>query len=145
MRAALFTFVALSTTVFAQSPQFTWEGEVDGTVVISVRGNRVEVQVQQGQPVTRERYRFFAPLPDSRQDVRLSVRESRGGVRITQQPRLDNDYTLAITIQDLQDGASFYKLDAYWEADRGGFPEEQRKPKWRKNPGTSGGAGSYLK
>jgi hypothetical protein len=113
-------------------PQFTWEGRVETTAVISVHGGQVKVEDAHGEALPRQTYRFFAPLPDSSQNVRLEVRESRGGVRITQQPRLENDYTAAITIEDLQDGAGFYSLALYWDQDRGSIfdpdPQFNRRP-----------------
>jgi hypothetical protein len=100
-------------------PQFTWGGRVETTAIISVHRGQVKVEDAHGEALPRQASRFFAPLPDSRQNVRLEVRESRGGVRITQQPRLENDYTAAITIEDLQDGAGFYSFALYWDPDRG--------------------------
>lgn len=100
-------------------PQLVWEGEVDGISILSIRGNRISIEDRQGLPVQRQRYRFFERLPDSNQSVRMEVREGRGGVRILEQPRLDNNYTLVVSIEDRQGGSSFYSLEFYWRA--GGF------------------------
>ena len=95
--------------------QLVWEGEVDATSIIYVRRSRVDVEDKQGAPVQRPRFRFSEPLPDTRQDVRIEVLQGRGSVQITQQPRLDNNYTLAVSIEDRQSGRSFYSLAFHWQ------------------------------
>jgi hypothetical protein len=100
----------------ATSPaQFVWEGEVDGTVVLHARANRLKVDTVSGQPVEKQRFKFYERLPDSRRQVRLKVVENRGAVWISQQPTLQNDYTLSVTIEDRQDGKAFYSIRLYWD------------------------------
>lgn len=96
-------------------PQFVWQGEVEGIVLLRLHGDRLHVQAQ-GPPVARQQYRFNNPLPDQRTNARLEVREGRGFVHILDQPRLENDYTLAISIEDRQAGSAFYSIAVYWEA-----------------------------
>jgi len=122
--------LALCPLLWAQDqPQLVWEGQVDGTSVLRVRGNRIDVEQRQGLPVQRQRFRFFERLPDSRANVRLEVVEGRGQVRILEQPRLENNYTLTVLIDDRQGGSAFYSLAFYWES-RGGFfgPSPPRAP-----------------
>ena len=106
----------------AQSPQFVWEGVVDGTSVLSIRGNRVQIEDREGLPVQRQRYRFFERLPDSRVEVRLEVRE---GARLRPHHPATaawiTNFTLMVSIEDRQDGSSFYSLEFYWDSSRGGF------------------------
>jgi hypothetical protein len=97
------------------APQLVWEGEVDGTVVLQARGKRLKVETVSGGPVQRQRFKFHERLPDSRRQVRLEVLENRGGVWISQQPTLQNGYTLRVTIEDRQDGSAFYSLRLYWD------------------------------
>jgi len=112
---------ALCPVLLAQEqPQLVWEGQVDGATILRVRGNRISLEERQGLPVQRQRFRFFERLPDSRLNVRLDVVEGRGQVRILEQPRLENNYTLAVLVDDRQGGSSFYSLAFYWES-RGGF------------------------
>ncbi len=101
-------------------PQMVWEGQVDGVIVLRVRSNRIDIEERQGLPVQRQRFRFFERLPDSRQTVRLEVVEGRGHARILEQPRLENNYTLSVVVEDRQGGTAFYSLAFYW-ASRGGF------------------------
>lgn len=113
---ALPTAIFLCAAAAAQNvPQFTWEGEVDGIAILHLRGNRVDLEYRQGEPVVRQAFRFRAPLPDLNQAVRVDVREGRGSVRVLAHPRLDNGYTASIAIEDRQDGASFYSIAVYWD------------------------------
>jgi hypothetical protein len=100
-------------------PQMVWEGQVDGISVLRVHGNRIDIEDREGLPVQRQRFRFFERLPESRQIVRLEVIEGRGRVHILEQPRLENNYTLAVAVEDRQGGSSFYSLAFYWESGRG--------------------------
>lgn len=92
-----------------------WQGEVDGTAFLYVRGKRLKVETRDGGPVENQRYRVNDPLPLNRQNVRLHVSEGRGFVHIVDQPRADNDFTLAIAIEDRQQGGSFYSFAADWD------------------------------
>jgi hypothetical protein len=46
----------------------------------------------------------------------MEVREGRGYARILEQPRLDNNYTLSVQVEDRQDGSSRYTLAFYWHS-----------------------------
>jgi hypothetical protein len=103
--------------LFAQNrPQFVWQGQVDGIVILHLRDKRLDVQVQEGSPVERQQFQFHDRLPDSQQNVRLDVLEGRGLVHIVDQPSLDNHYTLAVSIEDRQPGSSFYSIALHWDA-----------------------------
>ncbi len=121
MKLAAAALLAVSGLYAQDSPQLVWEGEVDGTSILHIRGNRVDIEDRQGLPVQRQRHRFFDRLPDSRLTVRLQVVEGRGYVRILEQPRLENNFTLAVAIEDRQGGAGFYSLAFFWEVWRGGY------------------------
>lgn len=115
VRLLLVLFSAAALAGAQTDPNFTWKGEVDGIIVLHIHGQRVEIEYRQGAPVQRQSYRFNDALPDSSQDVRLEVLESRGSVNITQQPRADNNYTADITIEDRQDGSFPYSIALYWD------------------------------
>lgn len=110
-----------------EQPQLVWEGQVDGISILRARGNRIDLEDREGLPVQRQRHRFYERLPENRQNVRLEVREGRGQVRILEQPRLENNYTLAVSIEDRQGGSAFYSLAFYWETARG-FLRPQPRP-----------------
>lgn len=88
-----------------------------------VRARRVEVETRAGAAVQRARFRFAATLPDSRQNVALDAVQGRGSVRIVEQPRLENDYTASVMIEDLQDGLGFYRFALRWAVERGSFSQ----------------------
>ncbi len=96
-------------------PQFVWQGQVNGIDILSLRGNKLDVRVREGTPIQRQQFHFYDPLPDVRVDARLEKIEGRGYVHIIDQPRLDNHYTLAISIEDRQPGSSFYSIALYWD------------------------------
>src|ERR1700749_1891415 len=103
IKCALPLFIGIA--CFGQpSPQFVWQGEVDGTVTLHVRAGKLEVRVQEGAPVQHQQFHFYELLPETRQDARLEVIAGRGYAHIVSQPRLDNDYTLTISIEDRQPG-----------------------------------------
>jgi hypothetical protein len=112
-----FTFVLYPWILCAQDrPQFIWQGDVDGIDVLYLRDNVVNVKVQEGAAVENQVFRFYDRLPQTRQDLRLEIRQGRGYVHIIDQPRLDNGYTAAISIEDRQPGTGFYSIALYWDA-----------------------------
>jgi hypothetical protein len=134
MTARVLVLLLLAMAVRAQtppaaSPKFVWEGDVDEAAVLYVRGDHLEVENPRGERVQHQRYRFFHLAPDSRQQVRLEVVEGRGSVRITQQPTLENDYTIIIDIEDRQEGRGHYSIGLYWEASGDDFQTGAKR--WR--------------
>src|ERR1700676_2384174 len=97
--------LALVTGVPAQpdggdpKPQMVWQGQVEGAAFLYVHAKRLKVETKAGGPIENQRYRIIDALPQTRQVVRLHVNEGRGYVHIAEQPRADNDYTLAIAIE----------------------------------------------
>jgi hypothetical protein len=119
----------LASAALAQEvPQFIWQGEVDGIVYLHLGGNKLAVQVGEGAAVARQQFRFQHALTDVAQDARLSVLEGRGYVHVTEQPRLENHYTLTVAIEDRQPGSAFYSIALYWDASNRFFekPREGR-------------------
>jgi hypothetical protein len=106
-----------SAAAFAQDrPQFIWQGEVEGTAILYLHANHLEVRATDGGPVARQEFHFYHSLSDSRQNVRVRVLEGRGYVHVVDQPRIENQYTLAVSIEDRQPGRSFYSIALYWDA-----------------------------
>ena len=93
-----------------------WKGVVDGIVVLHLRDNRLNVQLQEGGPVEGQQFQFYDRLPETRQEARLDILEARGSVRIVDQPRLENGYSLTVSIEDRQPGRSSYSIALYWDA-----------------------------
>lgn len=114
----LLAVLSVSVALLAQSqPQLVWEGELDGSATLYVRGKKLRLEERSGGlPVQREGYRFIEELPDYRQNVEVRVIEGRGEVRVLEQPTLENQYTLRVGIEDRQAGSSFYSLQFFWSA-----------------------------
>jgi hypothetical protein len=113
----IFLWLLLAPVVPAQDrPQFAWQGQVDGIDVLYLRGDHLNVKATEGATPTGQQFHFYDKLPDSRQNARLEVREGRGFVHIVDQPRAENQYTLAVSIEDRQAGSSFYSIALYWDA-----------------------------
>ncbi len=92
-----------------------WSGRVDGEAIVECRGNACRADSVRGQPVTRDRYQFSAPLP--RRDVQVSLEdvEGRGDVRLIEQPREDNDHTARVQIRDNRGGGGDYSFVLVWQ------------------------------
>ncbi len=112
----LFAIAAHAQIPPSTSPNFVWEGDVDESAILYLRGDHLEVENPSGGRVQHQRYRLFHLPPDSHQTVRLEVVTGRGSVRIQQQPALENDYTIIVAIEDRQDGRGHYSIALYWEA-----------------------------
>lgn len=126
MKLAAGGLLFLAGAFAATAPQFVWEGSVDGVVLLHIHGKRATVETTRGDPTVVRKSRFLAALPDSNQRVELTVVEGRGSVRVTQQPRLENDYEAVITIEDPQDGAGVYSIELRWSGDRGSFDPDPK-------------------
>ena len=103
------------------APQFVWQGEVDGIAILHLRGKQLTVQIQEGGPVENQQFHFSAPLPDVGEKVRVEVLEGRGYVHVIDQPSVENQYTLAVAIEDRQPGSAFYSIALYWDTSDNAF------------------------
>lgn len=125
----LLTCLLLAPLLPAQDrAQFIWQGEVDGIDILYLHADHLNVQPKEGAPVTRQQYHFYDRLPESHQNARLEVREGRGFVHIIDQPRIENHYTLAVSIEDRQPGSSFYSIALYWDASGQAFERGASRP-----------------
>lgn len=125
-RCLLLAAIVVAPLAAQDDPQLVWQGQVDGVSLLRVRGDRMAVEQKEGRPVERQRFHFYAGLPESRQRVRLEVLEGRGFVQILEQPSLENNYTLSVSIEDRQGGSSFYSLAFFWQSNTNIFPFSER-------------------
>jgi hypothetical protein len=114
--ASFFVFLICSALRAQDRPQFVWQGQVDGTAILHLAGKRLAVQIKDGAPVERQKFHFSDALPQGGQVVRLQELEGRGYVHVIDQPSIENQYTLAVAIEDPQPGSSFYSIALYWDA-----------------------------
>ena len=94
--------------------RFRWEGVVDGTSTVRIRGRRVDVETYSGLPVQRQRYEFSDALPRTNMSMQLVVFDGRDRVRLIQTPRSNNDYTAVVRIDDRSGGRDFYSFELRW-------------------------------
>ena len=109
------------------APQFVWQGNVDGVAVLHLQGKKLDAQIQQGGPVESQQFHFSDALPDVRQQVRVEVLKGRGYVHVIDQPSMENQYTLAVPIEDQQPGSAFYSIALYWDTSNNAFDRGAEK------------------
>ncbi len=109
--SVLFCSVAL----WAQLPQAAWEGEVDGKVEITVRGDRMDTREISGPMTNALKYRVYDALPARSGQVRLQMQQGRGSVKISQQPAVSNNFSAVITVEDPQGGRGIYAFQLFWD------------------------------
>lgn len=107
-------------------PQFVWQGQVDGVVILHLAGKRLSTTVSSGAPVTSEKFHFSDSLPEVQQNAQLKVLEGRGYVHVVEQPAVDNQYTLSVAIEDRQPGSSFYSFELYWDTSDNPFEHAEK-------------------
>jgi len=71
--------------------------------------------------VENQQFHFSDPLPDARGQVHVEVLKGRGYVHIIDQPRVENQYTLAVGIEDRQPGSAFYSIALHWDTSNNAF------------------------
>ena len=92
-----------------------WTGRVDGTVRVSVRGNRAWSTRVSGQPISGEQVSFGSSLPARNVgDVDVRKVQGRGDVRVLQHPSANNGYTLVFEVEDEDGGADDYGIEVLW-------------------------------
>ena len=97
--------------------QLVWQGTLQGTHDLLIRKSTVVIQDVSGPSATNVAYRFTVPLPKEDLVVSLDPRMTRGYVHVVQEPKMENDYTLRIRIEDRQDGAAPYLLAVTWKTE----------------------------
>ena len=91
-----------------------WQGSVDDSVAVYVRGWSVWNQDLRGRKVEREYAVVRSPLPYRPTYVYLLRHYGRGRVEVVSQPRYRNGYTATVRIYDPQHGRSDYQFVLGW-------------------------------
>lgn len=121
-------------------PSLTWEGEVDGTALLMIRGDRVDVDTRTGGAVTTPNYRFRTPLADDAVTIEVENRLGGARVRILEQPRRNNNFTAVVEIATRSRGMQRVSLDFYW--DDAGRISRNRDDRYRGDRGYGTGTRS---
>lgn len=94
-----------------------WRGTVDDRVQITIRDRDLRVETVAGRPYPDGNFSFTSPLPNRRVTVEVTKQKGRGGARVLQQPRRENDFTTVIEVSDTEGGAREYQLEIFWRRD----------------------------
>ena len=94
--------------------RFRWQGVVDGTSYIYIRGRQVQTQSQSGLPVQRQQFAFTDPLPSAPVQLEVVELRGRGRLRLVQAPRSYNDFTAVVRIDDNSGGRDLYSFELRW-------------------------------
>jgi hypothetical protein len=95
-------------------PALTWEGEVNGTAILLIQGDRVDVDSRSGRSVSRTNFRFNTPLAAASDTISVENRQGGGRVRVIEQPRRNNNFTAMVEVSAADRGPQFMSLDFYW-------------------------------
>jgi len=96
---------------------FRWEGRVDISAEIRIRGGDHEVSDAGGRATQELRSRFTADLPEAEVTVSLRQLDGRGRVELIQTPSAENDYTAVVRIEDSDSGDDTYEFELTWGRD----------------------------
>jgi hypothetical protein len=114
---AAVALVAAAPSAFAQRGQeiFEWNGRVDRTVQVSMRGNRLTTRDLGNSETGRQNSRVLMQLPRQDGQVYVQLLRGRGSATVIEQPTAQNGYTAVIRIDDASSGADDYRIAAYWQ------------------------------
>ncbi len=93
---------------------FRWQGRVDGSDYVRIRGNAVTIQHVAARNVADASYDLPSPLPRNPVNIQLNKLRGRGRVELVEQPSAANNYTAVVLIQDAQSGDDFYEFELSW-------------------------------
>ena len=96
------------------SGTFRWRGSVDGSDVIYLRGNQVDIRHLDAQPITNSNYLLPVPLPRRGVSLQLRKLQGRGNIQLVQQPSPQTNYTAAVRIDDPEGGRDYYEFELIW-------------------------------
>jgi hypothetical protein len=98
-------------------PALTWEGDISGTAILRIQGDRVDVDSRSGT-VSQPNYRFVTPLADAPDQVEVESRQGAARVRVLEQPRRNNNFTATVEVSAQGRRAQPVALDFYWADNR---------------------------
>jgi hypothetical protein len=111
--------VAAAPSAFAQRQRgqeiFEWNGRVDRTVEVSMRGNRLATRDLGNNETGRQNSRVMMQLPRQDGQVYVQLLRGRGSASVVEQPSAQNGYTAVVRIDDPSSGADDYRIAAYWQ------------------------------
>ncbi len=97
-----------------RTDRLVWGGRVDEEAIISCQDKICSSRSDHGAPVAGEHFKFSRPLPHREVEVTLEDIESRGEIRLLQQPSESNHYTARVSIRDPLPGFGEYSFTLAW-------------------------------
>lgn len=92
-----------------------WSGDVDAVAEVRIQGRRVDYYARNGRRLYNVRSDLRgAGLPDAAVPLDLRRFAGRGNVYIAQYPRVFNNWTAIIRIDDSRGGSDVYDFDLRW-------------------------------
>ncbi len=91
-----------------------WTGRVDGRELLRIRLDQLDIEHQNGVPITGLNYRFSKSLPAAARNVSIRKIKGRGKVTLIEQPSRSNNFTATILIDDSDGGSSQYEIEVSW-------------------------------
>ena len=92
-----------------------WSGDVDAVAEVRIQGRRVDYYARNGRRLYNVRSDLRgAGLPDASVPLDLRRFAGRGNVYIAQYPRVFNNWTAIIRIDDSRGGSDVYDFDLRW-------------------------------
>ena len=92
-----------------------WSGDVDAVAEVRIQGRRVDYYARNGRQLYNVRSDLRgAGLPDASVPLDLRRFAGRGNVYIAQYPRVNNNWTAIIRIDDSRGGSDVYDFDLRW-------------------------------
>jgi peptidoglycan hydrolase-like protein with peptidoglycan-binding domain len=99
----------------SQPGHFQWQGLVDGSDNIILRGSKVTMAHLTASNIQQATYQLSAALPYNEVQVNLQKVRGRGNIRLLEQPTASNDYTAVIQVNDQGDsGRGWYEFTLDW-------------------------------
>ena len=88
---------------------------MDGTIDVLVQRDAAVFEVRNGQPATREKAVFRAPIPAApASGWTVTKLAGRGSVTLVEAPVAANGYRALIRVEDQARGSDFYRLRLDW-------------------------------
>ena len=94
--------------------RFRWRGRVDGSDYIMVQGSQVTIRHVEARYIQDASYELPTPIPQQAMQLKLTKLRGRGNIEIVRQPSAENKYTLAVLVEDPQEGDDSYEFEVVW-------------------------------
>lgn len=122
--------------------------QVDNEAEVTLRGQNVEIRTLAGREPRDDGSECNAPFRgrDAMQSFRFESRDSRGSMRVVEEPSRRNGNSLRVAIRDSEGGEGRYHFRVSWDLDgddsSGGRPGYNR-PDFPGYPGGGGGSNQW--